>query len=174
MGVGHLFVGLCPQNSVVDQADLDVFWMRHALLLAQEAEVRGEVPVGALVVYEGVCIAAASNASIADNDPTAHAEILALRMAGLKLNNYRLLQASLYVTLEPCPMCAGALVHARVARVIYAATDPRTGAAGHAESVFNLLQSPSLNHRCQVTGGVLADESAQMLRQFFRTKRAQR
>lgn len=171
MGITHALVGQIPPNTLVEPLEIDMFWMRHALLLAEEAEARSEVPVGALLVYDGQCIAAASNSSIADNDPTAHAEILALRMAGLKLNNYRLLQSILYVTLEPCPMCAGAMVHARVSRLVYAARDPRTGSSGDEGSAFNLLQTTQLNHRCEVTGGVLAEESALLLRRFFQAKR---
>jgi tRNA(adenine34) deaminase len=146
----------------------DIHWMRHALSLAMRAAREGEVPVGAVVIKEGQLIAEGWNRPIGHHDPTAHAEIQALRAAGVKLNNYRLPGTTLYVTLEPCPMCAGAIVHARVGRVVFATSDPRTGAAG---SVFNLLQSGELNHRCEVTGGVLAEESATMLRDFFRIKR---
>lgn len=152
----------------LDVEGVDRFWMQQALLLADLAEAQGEVPVGALIVYEGVCIAAASNAPISLNDPTAHAEVLALRQAGQVVGNYRLLHTTLYVTLEPCAMCAGAMVHARVGRVVYAAADPRTGACG---SVFNLVQSPQLNHQCQVQGGVCAEDSRQRLQAFFRQRR---
>ena len=146
----------------------DVHWMRHALELALRAARVGEVPVGAVLVREGQLVAEGWNLPISHNDPTAHAEIQALRAGGKVLNNYRLLDTTLYVTLEPCPMCAGAIVHARVGRVVYAATDPRTGAAG---SVYNILQSNELNHRCEVEGGVLAEESATLLRDFFRSRR---
>jgi tRNA(adenine34) deaminase len=146
----------------------DRFWMRHALSLALRAAHEGEVPVGAVLVKEGRLIAQGWNRPIGHHDPTAHAEIQALRAAGRVLNNYRLAGTTLYVTLEPCPMCAGAIVHARVNRVVYAATDPRTGAAG---SVFNLLQSDDLNHRCEVVSDVLAEESGTLLRDFFRRKR---
>jgi len=158
-----------PAN--LDQAEVDAFWMEKALLLAQEAELNDEVPVGSLIVVEGKCIAAACNAPIALNDPTAHAEILALRAAGQLLDNYRLTGATLYVTLEPCAMCAGAMVHARIARVVFATPDPRTGACG---SVFNILQSSSLNHQCVLTSDVLAEESAQLLQRFFRGRRTKK
>jgi len=146
----------------------DIHWMRHALGLAMRAAQAGEVPVGAVLVKEGQLIAEGWNLPISHHDPTAHAEIQALRAAGKALNNYRLLGTTLYATLEPCPMCAGAIVHARVGRVVYATSDPRTGAAG---SVYNILQSNELNHRCEVTQGVLADESANLLREFFRSRR---
>ena len=146
----------------------DIHWMRRALELATLAAREGEVPVGALIVKDGELIAEGRNRPIAHHDPTAHAEIQALRAAGKVLNNYRLPGTTLYVTLEPCPMCAGAIVHARVERVVFAATDPRTGAAG---SIYNLLQSEKLNHRCEVEAGVLADESAELLRTFFRSRR---
>lgn len=146
----------------------DIHWMRRALELATLAAREGEVPVGAVLVKGGQLIAEGRNRPIADHDPTAHAEIQVLRAAGKAMNNYRLSGTTLYVTLEPCPMCAGAIVHARVERVVFATTDPRTGAAG---SVYNLLQSNELNHRCEVEGGVLADESANLLRGFFRSRR---
>jgi len=146
----------------------DLYWMRHALSLALRAAQEGEVPVGAVLVKEGQLVAEGWNRPIGHNDPTAHAEIQALRAGGQALRNYRLNDTTLYVTLEPCPMCAGAIVHARVQRVVFAAADPRTGAAG---SVYNILQSNELNHRCDVLGGVLALESGQLLRDFFRIKR---
>ncbi len=146
----------------------DIHWMRHALSLAMRAAQAGEVPVGAVLVKDGQLIAEGWNLPISHNDPTAHAEIQALRAAGKAMNNYRLLGTTLYATLEPCPMCAGAIVHARVERVVYATSDPRTGAAG---SVYNILQSNELNHRCEVTAGVLAEESATLLRDFFRSRR---
>ncbi len=152
----------------LDQAGVDAFWMGKALLLAQEAESNDEVPVGALIVHDGQCIAAACNAPIGLNDPTAHAEILALRAAAQVLKNYRLTGATLYVTLEPCSMCAGAMVHARISRVVFGASDPRTGACG---SVFDILRSPSLNHQCELACGVLQQESAQLLQSFFRRRR---
>jgi tRNA(adenine34) deaminase len=146
----------------------DTHWMRRALELATLAAREGEVPVGAVVVKDGQLIAEGWNRPIGHHDPTAHAEIQALRAAGKALNNYRLGGTTLYVTLEPCPMCAGAIVHARVQRVVFAASDPRTGAAG---SIYNILQSNELNHRCEVEGGLLAEESAALLRHFFRSRR---
>lgn len=146
----------------------DTHWMRHALALAELAAREGEVPVGAVLVRDGKLVAEGRNRPIGNHDPTAHAEIQLLREAGKVLNNYRLNDTTLYVTLEPCPMCAGAIVHARVKRVVYATPDPRTGAAG---SVYNLLQSNELNHRCEVEGGVLAEESGTLLREFFRARR---
>lgn len=148
----------------------DEQWMQRAIALAEQAERNGEVPVGAVLVANGEEIATGFNQSIRLNDPTAHAEILALRDAGSKLQNYRLTDTTLYVTLEPCPMCAGAMVHARVGRLVYGAADPRTGAAG---SVFQLAQSEQLNHRLDVTGGVEQDKCAEQLRRFFRNKREQ-
>jgi tRNA(adenine34) deaminase len=146
----------------------DEHWMQHALKLAKKAEAAGEVPVGAVIVRNGELIAEGWNQPISSSDPTAHAEIIALRAAGRKLDNYRLLDAELYVTLEPCPMCVGAMLHARVKRVIYAATDPKTGALG---GTYDLLNSVSHNHSFEVTRGVLAEESRTMLQAFFRSRR---
>ena len=146
----------------------DETYMRRALDLARHAQEAGEVPVGALVVLDGEIIGEAWNQPIVAHDPTAHAEIMALRAAAVRARNYRLPGATLYVTLEPCAMCAGAMVHARIARVVYGAADPKTGAAG---SVFNLLETTELNHRAQVTRGVLAQECGKMLRDFFQAKR---
>lgn len=146
----------------------DAEWMRYALELAGRAEAEGEVPVGAVLVRDDQVIGEGWNGPIGAHDPTAHAEIRALRDAAASVQNYRLVDSILYVTLEPCPMCAGALVHARVKRVVFGASDPRTGSGG---SVFNLLQSDQLNHRCEVEGGVLADECGDQLRQFFRSRR---
>jgi tRNA(adenine34) deaminase len=149
--------------------DTDRVFMAQALDCAREAYTLGEVPVGAVLIdSSGAVIARAANAPIANHDPTAHAEVLALRAAGRALGNYRLPGCSLYVTLEPCPMCVGALVHARVKRVVFAAPDPKTGACG---SVFDLAASPRLNHRMEVTGGVLGEEAAALLRQFFAERR---
>jgi tRNA(adenine34) deaminase len=148
---------------------VDERFMRRALELARSAEVEGEVPVGALVVVDGAIVGEGWNRPIGSCDPTAHAEIVALRAAGRQLENYRLPGSTLYVTLEPCPMCAAAIVHARVARVVYGAPDPRAGAAG---SVFDLLPSDArFNHRTACEGGVLAEESGEMLRAFFRARR---
>lgn len=146
----------------------DSAYMARALELARAAEAAGEVPVGAIIVKDGVVVAEGWNHPIGANDPTAHAEIVALRAAGAALGTYRLTGTTLYVTLEPCAMCASAIVHARVQRLVYAATDPRAGAAG---SVFNIVQHPALNHRLECTGGVLAEECGSMLRQFFLARR---
>jgi tRNA(adenine34) deaminase len=146
----------------------DESWMREALALAQRAETAGEVPVGAVLVKDGGRVAAGWNQSILARDPTAHAEIMALRAGAQALGNYRLTGTTLYVTLEPCGMCAGALVHARVGRLVYGAADPKAGAAG---SVFNLVQADALNHRLEVTGGVLAEECGGLLKDFFSRRR---
>lgn len=150
-------------------ASSDVEFMRRALARAQAAGQDGEVPVGAvLVAADGTLLAEAANASINCHDPTAHAEVLALRHAGAALGNYRLPGTTLYVTLEPCPMCASALVHARVARIVFAAADPRTGACG---TVFDLVRDERLNHSIEVECGVLEDEAAKLLRDFFIARR---
>lgn len=150
-------------------SDDDMRWMRRALELAVHArDVEGEVPVGAVVVLDGEIVGEGWNRNITLSDPSAHAEIGALRDAGQRLGNHRIPGSTLYVTLEPCAMCAMALVHARVARVVYGASDPRTGAAG---SVFDTLISDRHNHRIDVQGGLLADESATLLREFFRARR---
>ncbi|WP_286340254.1 tRNA adenosine(34) deaminase TadA [Ferrimonas sp. YFM] len=146
-------------------------WMRRAMELAAEAEALGEVPVGAVLVKQGEVVAEGYNRSIVDHDPSAHAEMQCLRQAGSKLENYRQLDTTLYVTLEPCPMCAGALVHARVDTVVFGASDPKTGAAG---SVMDLLRHPSLNHQVEVIGGVLAEPCAQQLSDFFKRRRAEK
>jgi tRNA(adenine34) deaminase len=143
--------------------------MREALALAAEAARAGEVPVGAVVVTGGRIIGRGYNRPISSADPTAHAEVVALREAAASERNYRLPGCELYVTLEPCAMCVGAMVHARIARVVFGATDPKTGAAG---SVFDVLAEPKLNHRPEVAGGVLADEAAKLLREFFAQRRA--
>jgi len=153
----------------VNSADVDAALMEEALTCARQAEVLGEVPVGAVIAdAAGAVIARAANSPIARHDPTAHAEILALRSAGRALGNYRLPGCVLYVTLEPCAMCVGALIHARVDRIVYGAHDPKTGACG---SVFDLASTPKMNHRIEVTGGVLAEESAALLKQFFAARR---
>lgn len=149
-------------------SDGDMRFMRRALELAREAEAAGEVPVGAVLVKDGEIIAEGRNAPVAGNDPTAHAEIVALREAAARLGNYRLPDTTLYVTLEPCPMCVGALVHARVDRLVFGAFDPKTGAAG---SAFELAGSERHNHRVRVDGGVLETECAELLRGFFRERR---
>lgn len=151
-------------------ADDDTRWMRHALALAERAEREfDEIPVGAVLVdAEGRMIGEGWNRNISDHDPSAHAEIVAMREGGRALGNHRLVGCTLYVTLEPCAMCAMAVVHARLARVVFAATDPKTGAAG---SVFDLIADPRHNHRVEVAGGVLADEASVMLTNYFRRKR---
>jgi tRNA(adenine34) deaminase len=149
-------------------SDDDVGFMRQALALAHQAEAAGEIPVGAVLIKDGQVIGSGWNQPIGSHDPTAHAEVMALRAAGRHEGNYRLAGATLYVTLEPCAMCAGAMVHARVARLVYGAADPKTGAAG---SVFDLVCNEKLNHRMQVQGGVLAEECAALLRAFFAARR---
>ena len=146
----------------------DEHWMRRALVLAAQAAREGEVPVGAVIVREGVEIGAGANAPIREADPTAHAEIRAIRAASRATANYRLTGTTLYATMEPCVMCAGAIVHARIARVVYGAADERWGGAG---SVFDILGCGRLNHRPVVRGGVLARESARLLLDFFRVRR---
>lgn len=146
----------------------DARWMCRALDLARAAGEAGEVPVGAVLVLGAEIIGEGANRVIADADPTAHAEIIALRAAARSGGNYRLPGSVLYVSLEPCAMCAGALIQARVERLVFGAPDPRAGAAG---SVFQILDCPNLNHRCRLTGGVLAAESAQLLQKFFRARR---
>ncbi|WP_281291034.1 tRNA adenosine(34) deaminase TadA [Thiohalocapsa marina] len=150
-------------------SERDARWMRQALHMAERAAAEGEVPVGAVVVLDDGLIGQGYNRPIAAHDPTAHAEIQALRDAGQRVGNYRLPRAELYVTLEPCPMCASAIVHARIARVVYGTDDPKGGACG---SVFDLLPSDHrFNHRTACEGGVLADECADLLRAFFRARR---
>jgi tRNA(adenine34) deaminase len=150
--------------------EADEAWMRQALALADRArDEDDEIPVGALLVgADGQLLAEGWNRNISERDPSAHAEIVAMRKAGQALGNHRLLGSTLYVTLEPCAMCAMAMVHARVARVVYAASDPKTGACG---SVFDLLADPRHNHRVQVLGGVLAEEAGTRLTAYFRNKR---
>ena len=143
--------------------------MREAMGLAHEAESLGEVPVGAVVVRDGVIVGRGFNAPISSHDPSAHAEVRALRDAALRLANYRLPGCTLYVTLEPCAMCAGAIQHARIARLVYGAPDPKTGACG---SVVNLFDEARLNHHAEIVGGVLADECGDLLRAFFAARRA--
>lgn len=148
----------------------DEAWMQQALELARQAEALGEVPVGAVLVGpDGNCLGQGWNRNIADHDPTAHAEIVAMREGGRALGNHRLVGCTLYVTLEPCAMCAMAMVHARLERVVFGASDPKTGAAG---SVFDLLTDSRHNHRLQAQGGLLGDEAGQRLTDYFRRKRA--
>lgn len=157
-------------DAVSEQASIDERWMRHALALADRAEREDdEIPVGAVLVSaDGSVLGEGWNRNIRSHDPSAHAEIVALREAGSRIGNHRLIGTTLYVTLEPCAMCAMAMVHARVARVVYGASDPKTGAAG---SVFDLLTDPRHNHRVVVQGGMLGDEAGARLTTYFRRKR---
>ena len=147
---------------------MDEAFLAQALELAREAGAAGEVPIGAVVVLDGQVIGCGRNSPIALSDPTAHAEILALREAAAARANYRLENATLYVTLEPCVMCAGAMVHARIGRLVYGAADPKAGAVN---SVYDVIANPRLNHRLDWTGRVLADECGAVLQEFFRTRR---
>ncbi len=147
---------------------VDADFMTTAMDYAAQAELAGEVPVGAVLVRDGEIVAAAANGVIAGHDPTGHAEVLALRRAGAQLGNYRLPHSTLYVTLEPCAMCAGALIHARISRLVFGASDPQRGAAG---SALDLFGHPGMNHRVEVIGGVLADECGALLRNFFKARR---
>jgi tRNA(adenine34) deaminase len=146
----------------------DIEFMQAAMAMARAAENEGEVPIGALIVRDGVVIASGNNRVLRDHDPSAHAEIVALREAGKVLGNYRLDDCDLYTTLEPCAMCAGAIIHARIRRLVYAADDPKAGACG---SVLGVLNHPRLNHRLEVVSGVLAEECGAMLTSFFRARR---
>ncbi len=146
----------------------DQDWMQQALALAQQAAEADEVPVGAIVVKDGIVIGRGYNQPVGQHDPTAHAEIQAMRQAAAYLGNYRLVDCELYVTLEPCAMCSGAIQHARIARLVYGASDPKTGACG---SVVNLMAEPKLNHHTEVTGGVLAEECGKILSAFFKARR---
>ena len=151
--------------------DDDTRWMQYALVLAQHAATLGEVPVGAVVVREGAIIGEGWNCPISENDPTAHAEVMALRDASSKQKNYRLPDATLYVTIEPCTMCAGALIHSRVARVVYGATEPK---AGVVESNTCVFEGEHLNHKLNYEGGVLAQECSEVLKAFFKRRREER
>lgn len=146
----------------------DEYWMSYALALAERAEEKGEIPVGAVLVQDNQVIGEGWNHSIYQNNPTGHAEIMALQKGGESLSNYRLLDATLYVTLEPCIMCAGAIVHSRIKRVVYGASDLKTGAAG---SFIDLLRYPGLNHRVEITSGVLAEACSRTLSAFFQKRR---
>lgn len=156
----------CSGN--LTEQEQDEFWMAYALELADRAEQLDEVPVGAVLVADGKLIAEGWNQVITLNDPTAHAEVVALRAAGKQLQNYRLIDTTLYVTLEPCPMCSGALVHARVKRVVYGASDYRTGSAG---TVFQLLQAQELNHQCEIQSDILQARCVEKIQAFFRGRR---
>jgi len=162
-GLWYVSERMTPATDAADSR-----WMRRALQLAAQAGERGEVPVGAVIVREGVEIGAGHNQPIASSDPTAHAEIVAVRQAAAREGNYRLPRTILYVTMEPCSMCVGALIHARVQRVVFGALDPKGGALG---SVIDLNAAGLHNHRLEVAGGMLADESAALLQSFFRHRR---
>jgi tRNA(adenine34) deaminase len=153
---------------MMDKIQRDHYWMHQALELAERAKDEGEVPVGAILVLDDQVVGRGWNRTIGCHDATHHAEIMALREAGQRVSNYRLTNTTLYVTLEPCPMCAGALVHARIKRLVYGARDPKTGAAG---SVFNLTRSDKLNHLIDVESGVCGDMCSQRLSEFFRQRR---
>jgi tRNA(adenine34) deaminase len=148
--------------------ETDLRWMRYALTLAQQAAEQDEVPVGAVIVRDDVVVGEGWNCPISTHDPTAHAEVVALRDAATRSNNYRLTDTTLYVTLEPCLMCAGAMIHARVDRLVFGASDPRRGAIN---STTHAFETQGLNHRIDVEGGVLVEESAALLQSFFRVRR---
>ncbi len=152
------------------QSGEDAVWMKLALEQARLAAAAGEVPVGALVIKDGEIIGQGHNRNLLDDDPTAHAEIVALREAAARLGNHRLVGCTMVATIEPCSMCAGALIHARIARLVYGASDPKAGAAG---STVQVINNPSLNHRMEVTAGVLAERCSEILQKFFRQKRQQ-
>lgn len=149
----------------------DVAWMNYAFKLAEKAEAQGEIPVGAVIVRDNEILGEGWNQPITENDPTAHAEIVALRAAGKATDNYRLVDSTLYVTLEPCPMCAGAIIHSRVDRVVFGALDYKTGAV---ESVMSLFEHSSNNHKVDYQGGVLAEQCSHQLSGFFQKRRAQK
>lgn len=153
---------------MTEQDDLDQTYMQTALDLAGQAALAGEVPVGAIVVKDGVIVGRGYNAPISQHDPSAHAEIQAMRDAANTLGNYRLVGCTLYVTLEPCAMCSGAMQHARIARLVYGASDPKTGACG---SIINLMAEPRLNHHTEVSNGVMAAECGAVLSNFFASRR---
>ncbi len=152
----------------MDTPKTDEFWMEEALREAQRAQAAGEVPVGALVIGDGQIVGRGHNRPVSSHDPTAHAEIVALREAGQRLGNYRLAGCDLYVTVEPCAMCAGAIVHARIRRLVYGSDDPKAGAV---VSVMRVLENPALNHLVQVTSGVLAGRCMEQVQAFFRERR---
>ena len=158
-----------PPNPRPTQGNEDAAWMERALEQARRALQSGEVPVGALIVKDGEVLGAGHNRNLLDRDPTAHAEIVALRQAAAHLGNHRLTGCTMYATIEPCAMCAGALIHARIGRLVFGASDPKAGAAG---SMLQVLNHPGLNHQMEVTAGVLADKCSEILQDFFRRKRA--
>jgi tRNA(adenine34) deaminase len=153
---------------MINELRPDEFWMEEAIREGQRAQAAGEVPVGAVIIHDGRIVGRGSNRPISANDPTAHAEILALREAGTTLGNYRLSECDLYVTIEPCAMCAGAIVHARIRRLVYGAVDTKAGAV---ESIMQVLDNPALNHRVEVKKGVLAGRCMEQVQSFFRERR---
>ena len=153
---------------MLNQVEKDIFFMHRALELAQKAATIQEVPVGAILVADNDIVGEGSNCPISSCDPSAHAEIIALRNTAQRLNNYRLPNLTLYVTLEPCLMCLGAMLHARIQRLVFGAYDAKTGAV---ESLFQVLQEPKLNHKIKYTGGILADECGKILSEFFKSRR---
>jgi tRNA(adenine34) deaminase len=159
-----------PQTPATMLPQEDAAWMELALGQARLAAAAGEVPVGALIIKEGRIVGQGHNRNLLENDPTAHAEIVALRQAAAHLGNHRLGGCTIYATIEPCSMCAGALIHARVSRLVYGAPDPKAGAAG---SVLQVLNHPSLNHQMEITSGILAGQCSAILQEFFRRKRQQ-
>lgn len=156
------------KNTVDMRSGDDAGWMEQALEQARVAGNAGEVPVGALVIKDGEIVGRGHNRNLLDRDPTAHAEIVALRQAAARIGNHRLGECTVYATIEPCSMCAGALIHARVSRLVYGASDPKAGAAG---SVLQVVNHPQLNHKMDVTAGVLAEKCSAILQEFFRQKR---
>ena len=157
------------QEITGERDSLDLFWMQHALALAKQAAAEGEVPVGAVLVRDHEILGEGWNRPIISHDPTGHAEINALRAAADRVGNYRLVDTTLYVTIEPCVMCAGAIIHARVKRLVYGAKEPKTGAV---VSMFDVLADQRHNHRPEITGGVLAEQCAEQMQAFFRARRA--
>jgi tRNA(adenine34) deaminase len=157
-----------PENLQSASSLEDAAWMKLALEQAGLAAQAGEVPVGALVIKNGEIVGWGHNRTLLENDPTAHAEIVALRQAAARVGNYRLIGCAMFVTIEPCAMCAGAMIHARIARLVFGAADPKAGAAG---SVLQVLNHPSLNHKMEVTSGVLEQECAEVMQKFFRERR---
>lgn len=156
------------QNTDLNPLSDDALWMRLAINQALLASETGEVPVGALVIKDGEIVGSGFNRNLAENDPTAHAEIVALRQAAARIGNHRLSGCTLVCTIEPCAMCAGAMVHARIARLVYGAADPKAGAAG---SILDIVRHARLNHRVEVTAGVLAEDCSQLLKDFFTSRR---
>jgi len=154
-----------PAEKILDS---DILWMEKALELARQASEKGEVPVAAILIKDDTCVAAAHNLREQSGNPIAHAEMLAIQEASQKLGNWRLTDTTLYVTLEPCPMCAGAIVLARIPKVVYAADDPKAGAAG---TIYNILQDERLNHQVELVRGVCAEESSGLLKSFFKNRR---